>query len=137
MDIPINYFAVFVAALIPMALGFFWYGPMFGKSWAHMTGISMDSMQKAPPTNYIIMFVGALVMAFGLDHSLIFASTYLRTEGISAGLQAGIWTWISFVAPVMLGVVLWEGKPWKLWAINTSYYLASLCLMGVVLSLWQ
>ncbi|HVV39008.1 MAG TPA: DUF1761 domain-containing protein [Candidatus Paceibacterota bacterium] len=137
MDIPINYLAVVASALIPMTLGFFWYGPMFGKQWAHLTGISMDSMQKAPPLNYAIMFVGALLMAFGLDHSLIFASTYLRMEGVSAGLQAGIWTTVSFVAPVMLGVVLWEGKSWKLWGINVGYYLVSLSLMGVLLALWR
>ena len=135
--VPVNYLAVLVSALIPMALGFFWYGPIFGKLWAHLAGVSMDSMQKAPPTNYIIMFVGALVMAYVLDHSLIFASTYLRISGISAGLQAGLWSAVGFVAPASLGVVLWEGKSWKLWAINVGYYLVALCLMGAVLGVWQ
>ncbi len=137
MDVPINYFAVLVSALIPMALGFFWYGPMFGKAWAHFAGISMDSMQKAPPLNYAIMFVGALVMAYVLDHNLIFAATYMRASGISAGLEAGIWNAIGFVAPAALGVVLWENKSWKLWAINVGYYVVSLSLMGIVLAIWQ
>jgi len=135
--VPINYIAVFVSALIPMVLGFFWYGPMFGKQWAHLAGVSVEKMQKAPPLNYTIMFVGALVMAFVLDHGIIFAATYFFTGGISIGLQVGVLSALGFVAPASLGVVLWEGKSWKLWAINVGYYLVVLCLMGAVLGVWQ
>lgn len=41
-----------------------------------------------------------------------------------------------FIAPVTLGVVLWEGKPWKLWVLNNGYQLLSLLVMGVILAIW-
>jgi hypothetical protein len=75
-------------------------------------------------------------MAYVLSHSIVFANFYLGTSGIYGGLMAGFWNWLGFVAPVTLGSVLWEGKSWKLWCFNNSYYLVMLLVMGVILSLW-
>ena len=86
---------------------------------------------------YGIQAVGALLMAFVMSHAFIFASTYLQTSGIAAGLQAGFWNWLGFIAPVTVGMVLWEGKPWKLWMIVAGYWLVTMCTMGVILALWQ
>ena len=95
------------------------------------------SAQKGMALQYGIQAVGSLVMAFVLAHALIFASTYLNETGISAGLQTGFWNWLGFIAPVTVGAVLWDGKPWKLWFITAGYYLVSLLLMGIILALWK
>ncbi|OGG50557.1 hypothetical protein A2763_04305 [Candidatus Kaiserbacteria bacterium RIFCSPHIGHO2_01_FULL_54_36] len=140
--VPVNYLAVLACAIASMAIGFLWYGPLFGKTWStlmgwgEMTPEKMAELQKKARPAYAVSFVGALAMAFVLSHSLVFASTYLNTSGISAGLQTGFWTWLGFVAPVTIGSVLWDGKPWKLWFINAGYYLALLLVMGVILALW-
>lgn len=142
MEIPINYLAVIVAAIAAMGLGFLWHGPLFGKQWTALMGWTPESMEAAKAKGgmgktYAIQAIGALLMAFVLSHSLVFASTYLQSSGISAGLQAGFWNWLGFIAPVTIGVVLWEGKPWKLWFIQAGYYLVSLLVMGVILALWM
>ncbi len=56
---------------------------------------------------------------------------------MSAGVSVGFGAWIGFVAPVSLGIVLWDGKPWKLWMINAGYYLVGLLLIGSILALWM
>lgn len=138
----INYLAVLAAAVASMVLGFLWYGPLFGKPWADMMGYKFDSpeamkaMQKKAMPGYVASFIGALVMSYVLAHSLIFASAYTQTEGVSAGLMAGFWSWLGFVAPVTLGTVFWESKPWKLWFINVSYWLVLLLVMGAILAIW-
>ncbi len=134
--VPINYFAVLVAAAAMIVLGFAWYGPLFGKEWARLSGLTMGPDTKPKPMTMVLMVATTLLMSFALAHSLIFASAYLNTSGIAAGLQAGIWSWLGFIVPVTLSVVLWDGKPWKLWIINSGYYLVGLCIMGVILSLW-
>jgi hypothetical protein len=58
-------------------------------------------------------------------------------SGMPAGLMCGFWNWLGFIAPVTLGTVLWEGKPWKLWALTNGYYLFSLLIMGVILAFWK
>lgn len=139
--VPINYVAVFAAAVINMVIGYIWYGPLFGKQWIQESGLSKeqlaDSQKKGMAMQYGLMFVGALVMAYVLSHAIVFAGTYLQVFGVSGGLMSGFFNWIGFVAPVTLVSVLWEGKSWKLWGLNNGYYLVSLLLMGALLSLWR
>lgn len=138
--VPINYPAAVVAALAGFVLGFLWYGPLFGAQWIALMGFSKKDMEvakkKGMVKQMVLALIGSLVMAFVLKHSLVFASEYLGVTGVSAGLQAGFWNWLGFIAPVTLGSVLWEGRSWKLWFLNNTYQLANLCLMGVILAVW-
>ena len=139
--VPINYAAVIVAAIAQMVIGFLWYGPLFGKQWMAMMGYGPEKLAEAKNKGmgkyYAFAFVGSLVMSFGLAHSLVFASAYLQVTGFSAGLQGGFWNWLSFIAPVTLGSVLWEGRSWQLWVLNNAYWLVSLLVMSVILAVWQ
>jgi hypothetical protein len=141
MEVSVNYLAVLVSGIASMIIGGLWYGPLFGKAWLRLSGISEEKInevkQKGVTKSYLIMFIGSLVMAFVMAHSLEFASNYLLITGVPAGLSGGFWNWLGFVAPVTLGSVLWDGKPWKLWMINSGYYLVLLCVMGVILSTWK
>jgi len=140
--VPVNYWAVLACGVSAMVLGSLWYGPFFGKPWMKMMGISKPDKMSAKEKNdmmrsYGIMFVGALVTSFVLSHELVFAMSYLKTSGVSAGLTTGFWNWFGFVAPITMGSQLWEKKPWKLYYINSGYWLVQLCLMGVILALWK
>lgn len=139
--VPINYWAVLVSAIASMVLGFLWYGPVFGKMWINLSGHTPQNSdaakKKAMTTGYVLGFIGALVMAYVLAHALVFAEAYLKASGVSAGLMAGFWNWLGFIAPVTLGMVLWDGKPWKLWILNNGYHLLNLLIMGVILALWK
>ena len=139
--VPINYWAVLIAAVASMALGFLWYGPLFGKIWMTLSGMTDETIalakSKGMGKGYALSFLGSLVMSYVLAHAIVFASAYLQVSEVSAGLTAGFWNWIGFIAPVTLGTVLWDGKPWKLWFLNNAYQLTSLLVMGVILSLWK
>lgn len=141
MTVPVNYLAVVAAAIANMILGFLWYGPLFGKTWMSLSGMTRESMDAAKAKGmtkaYVIAFVGSLVMSYVLAHALIFAAAYLHVSGVYAGLTAGFWNWLGFIAPVTLGVILWEGKPVKLWILSNGYYLITLLVMGVMLALWR
>lgn len=140
-QVDINYLAVLVAAIMSMAIGSFWYSPKgFGKQWMALSGITPDKIEaakaKGMQKTYAIAFVGSLVMSYVLAHALVFASAYLQVSGMAAGLMAGFWNWLGFIAPVTLGSVLWEGKPWKLYVLNNAYYIVSLLVMGAILAVW-
>ncbi len=138
--VPINYWAVIVSAVAAMGLGYLWYGPLFGKQWIALMGWSkgeMDrKMKEGVGPQYLLQAAGALVMAYVLAHSIIFASAFLQQSGLVGGLQAAFWAWLGFVAPVSMGSVLWDGKPWKLWALNSGYFLVTLLVMGAILGYW-
>lgn len=142
MDIVINYWAVFGAAIAAIVLGIVWYGPLFGKQWMRIVGISKADMEAAGEKgkrmmqrSYAIMALSSLVMAYVLAHILTYASAFTGSSGIEAGISAGLSIWVGFVGPVMMGNVIWEGRPWKYWFITSGYYLVSLILMGIILAL--
>ena len=131
-----NYLAALVATIAAIVLGFLWYGPLFGKVWMQLMNIDkkkMDEMKKKGMTmNYVIMVISTLVMSYILAHFV----KYLGATNIAGALQAAFWIWLGFIATVQIGIVLWEGKPWKLYFLNTAYWLVNLAVMATILALW-
>ncbi|HSR89125.1 MAG TPA: DUF1761 domain-containing protein [Candidatus Udaeobacter sp.] len=140
-QVPINYLAILVCGIVSMVIGYLWYGPLFGKVWMGLMGMRMENMteekKKGMAKSYFMMFVGSLFMAYVLSFNLIFAATYLKMTGLSAGAVCAFWNWLGFIAPVTLGSVLWEGKSWKLWLLNNGYQLVTLVVMGTILMAWR
>ena len=133
MNVPINYLAVVVAAVVNYIIGALWYGVIFGKTWQKLSGLS--EMKVSVPS-VILGLVGAFLTSFILDHALIFANAYLKTSGVGGGLMVGALNWLGFIAPVTIGVVTYEKKPFTLWILNNAYWLISLLVMGVILAVW-
>ena len=137
MQIYVNYWAVLVAALASTALGMLWYSKLlFGKAWMREMGFTNESMERAKARGmhklYAAAFAGSLVMAYVLAH---FVFVWAATDFVGA-FQLAFWTWLGFVATVMLGGVLWEGKSMKLYVLNALYQLASLYVMALILAYW-
>ena len=136
-QVDINFMAVLVSSLINMVLGFIWYGPLFGKPWMELTGISQDkiaeSKAKGMNMTYGLSGIGALVMAFVLAN----ITGYAQVDTLVEGVQVGFLVWLGFVVTTMLNSVIYDGKPWRLYFINAGYYLVSLVLMGALLAVWR
>ena len=134
--VAINYLAVLVSAIVGYGVGMLWYSVLFGKPWAELMGFDkkkMEEMKKAGMARtYAGGFVATLVMSYVLAHIVKFAQAATITDAV----MAGFWTWLGFIATVMLGTVLWEGKPVKLYLINVFHYLVVLVAMASILTLW-
>jgi hypothetical protein len=133
--IPVNYWAVLVAALFTFVLGFLWYGPVFGRHWMRLAGISAATM-KPDAMSFVVWSGGALLMAFGLANVLVPANAYTHMSGVGSGIATGFWLWLSFAVPVSAGIIFSERKPRALWLITAGYYLVALCGMGAILAIW-
>ena len=133
MDVPVNYGAVVVAALAGYILGGLWYGPLFGRLWRELSGA-----EEGKPTAFVMVtgIISSFVMSFVLAQAIIYANAYWFAGGILTGLVAGFFSWLGFIAPVTVGSVLYEKKPWSLWVLNNGYWLASLLVMGAILAAW-
>jgi hypothetical protein len=134
VPVHINYLAVLVAGLVNYAIGAVWFGALFGKPWMALSGIKEMKPSVGP---MLLGLVGSLLMSFVLAHAIVFASAYMKAEGLGGGLMAGFWNWLGFVAPVTLSVVIYEKKSWKLWFIDNGYWLIALLAMGAILSAWK
>lgn len=129
----ISYLGILISAVVSMIIGALWYGPLFGKPWMKMMGLTKKDMEKAKKKGmwklYLANFIAVFVMAFVLMHIIIHVGAVTIWEGV----QTGFWVWLGFIATVMLGTVIWEGKPLKLYLLNVGYYLISLLVMGAIL----
>ena len=136
-SISVNYVAVIVAAIVNMALGFAWYSKsLFGKTWMRELGLTdarLESMKSGMGKVYALLVVASLLTAYVLAHVV----TVFEATSLMDGVMAGFWMWLGFIATTSLNPVLWEKKSWTLYGINAGYYLVSLAVMGVILTLWQ
>ncbi len=133
MNVPVNYLAVVVAAVATYVIGIIWYAALFRKAWLRLSGLSE---MKVSVLSVVLSLIGAFLMSYVLHHALFFASAYLKVSGVGAGLEVGVFNWLGFIAPVTVGVVIYEKKSWLLWILNNGYWLLSLLVMGIILSLW-
>lgn len=140
--VEVNYLAILACGVVAVVIGFVWFGPLFGKQWMKLAGVDkatpeeMAEGMKKMPLHSFIQFVGALLMGFVLSHHMAFAASYLGTSGYELALMSGFFVWLGFVAPVSVGMVLWEGRAWKYWAIVSGNWLLTLCAMGLILAYW-
>lgn len=116
-----------------MILGFLWYGPLFGKEWSKLSGMSKEKMDKDKmSTTYGVMFVSSLIMAYALAHFVWYAAPGNLTLFIAA--KTAVWAWLGFIATYALSKFMFNPvkKPLTLLAMDTGYYLVSLIVMAVI-----
>ncbi len=137
MNFAINYWAVLVAAVAAMITGFLWYGPIFGKLWMSLMGITPEKMKESQAkggmgARYFAMFIGSLVVSYALAYLV----HRLGIMGIEGACKLTLYVGIGFIATVLLGSVLWEERPIKLYVLNVAYYLVSIFIQTLILAYW-
>lgn len=140
MEDPTNILAVLASAVFAVVLGGLWYGPVFGKMWMNLTGMTPEKMKAMPLSAPVAMlggFITAFLMAYVLAHGIIFGNAFTHMSGIEGGMTGAFWYWLGFAVPLTGGAFLWEGKSFKLWVLNAGYYLVSLLGMGAILGAWS
>ena len=128
-----NWVAIVVAAIAQFVIGWIWYGPLFGKTWMSMMGMSQQSMgREGMGKTMVLTFIGSLVTAAVLSMLV----GWMGAKTLGAGIAAGFWAWLGFVATVTLGGVLFAKMSWNLYILNNAYQLVSLAVMGAILARW-
>lgn len=129
----INWLAVAVATVVAMVVGALWYMPaLFGKAWMNELGKQPENLGNAT-SGYLVAVVGNLVMIYVLAHFVDYTVALTALEGATVGF----WAWLGFVATSSAINGVFEGKSFKLWAINAGMMLVVLVLAGAILAVWR
>jgi surface polysaccharide O-acyltransferase-like enzyme len=133
----VNYLAVLVAAIINMVVGALWYSQaLFGNAWMGLMGLKQEDMQRRMTRSsgaYIVTFIGSFLMAYALARII----WYAQATTLVAGALIGLLAWLGFVATTHGANYLFEGRPSRLFGINTGYPLVSLIIIGAMLAVWR
>ena len=137
-DIIINYWAVLVAGVASMVVGFLWYSQaLFGKAWMEASGLTKEKLDEAKRKGmgktYFVSTILSFVTAYVLAHFMVLLS--VTTTG--GALQLAFWIWLGFMMPIIAGDVLYGGRTMKLFWVNALYQLVSFLVMGIILALWR
>lgn len=123
--------AVAGVILTNMIVGMLWYGPLFGKKWMRLVGMSEKDLKKGSIVPMIAALIGAALTAF------IFGviTTKIGVDNLRGYIETAFWIWLGFTAIPSFVNASFSGKSKQLWGIEVSHWLVSMMLMGLVFSL--
>ena len=130
----INHLAVFVCAILNLALGALWYSPiLFYKGWLSETKLTEEQLAKQNPAKtYGLAFLFSLIISYNLAFFLGDANT-TAIWGATAGFLAGFgWSTLIFAI-----IALFEQKSWKYIFINGGFITVYFTLIGFILGIWR
>ena len=130
----LNWLAVVASALSAFALGALWYGPLFGRAWRALSGLTdADIQRRHPAKTYGGAFALNLVAAFGMGMVMQMHPAPDLGSGFNVGLLIGI----AFVATSFGINCLFAQRPLRLYLIDAGYMVALLCIMGAIIAVWR
>lgn len=162
----INFLILALAALVPLVMGFIWYGPMlFQNAWMKQMGFTEESMKGGNMavifiSCYIFSFLAAFFLQFIVIHQTgVFSSilesgaTELQGDALTYyqdfmakygdnyrtfkhGVLHGVLAGVLFVLPVLATQAMFEKKTVKYVAINAGYWIVTFALMGGIICQW-
>lgn len=159
---PTNFYMYFVAALIPMIVGFIYYHPkVAGNAWMKSNGFTMESLEGGNMavimgTAYLLSFFLAFGMTGSVIHQSGVASLMMpevmesgsaiqqefnelmvkyggRYRTFSHGLLHGFFNALFFALPLIGINAAFERRGWKYVLIHFGYWAITLMLMGGLL----
>lgn len=133
-NLHINHIAVFVCAVLNLALGALWYSPiLFYKDWLKETNLSDEQLAKSSPAKtYGLAFLFALIISYNLAFFLGDSQANVMW-GATAGFLAGF----GFSTLIFAIIALFEQRSWKYILINGGYITTYFTLIGFVLGVWR
>ena len=128
----LNLLAVVLGTLAFFVIGAIWYGPLFGKSWREMNGIT-DEMVKAGPKagqnpTWLIML---LAFAFEMIVVLMLGHNIARTNPAPHVVMMMAVGFGALIMTPALGInYLFQMRPGKLFAIDAAHFIVGMAAVG-------
>jgi hypothetical protein len=129
-------FALLLAVLANMVIGFLWYGPLFGKHWMKALGWTNKDLEKQKQGMWkvwVLVVMGETMTALVL-HKLI-ESFPLTESSLLASTLLAVLLWLGFVFPILSLTVLFENRSKTVFWIGAAYQLVALIVMAAILTL--
>ncbi len=134
----INYLAVVVSAVVAMAIGAIWWGPLFGKEWIAANGLDKLSHEKQAEMKrsmgglYVQQFLLSIISAV----VLVTVIHMTNSTGAVAGIKVAVMLWLGFVLPVQYGQKLWGNKSYRITLLSLISSLITVIITGAILGAW-
>jgi len=133
--IVVSFLPILAAGIASVLVSWAWYSPMlFGRVWMRLENFTPEMVERAKGRALLMAAVGLLasmLVAWVMSYVGILLGVY---DWLGA-VELGFWCWLGFAAPPMLGMVLWEQKPVRLYLIIALNWLVAFIVMALILML--
>lgn len=126
----VNWIAVIAAGVSAFVLGGIWYGPLFGKKWQALVGLSDEQVKSA---NMGKVLGGSLVLS--LIAAFVFAMFLGPEPGLQLATGAGFAAGLCWVAATFGINYLFAQRPLGLFLIDGGYATLQFTLYGLIIGL--
>lgn len=126
----VNWLGVIAASVSAFVLGGIWYGPLFGKKWMALVGLTEEEAAKG---NMALIFGGSFVLSFVA--AFVFAMFLGPEPGVQFATSAGFAAGLFWVAATFGINYLFARKPLALWLIDGGYATLMFTLFGLLIGL--
>lgn len=134
MNIEVNWLGVLAATLSSMVVGSIWYAPpVFGNWWMKTVGLTREKAAKNGWKPIAIAVIVSLITAYVLAHVTYLSNQFFGGSFFDSAMTTAFWVWLGFVAARMATHDSFEGRPWKLTALNAAHELVTLMAMGAAI----
>lgn len=143
-EMHVNWLAVVIAALMPMIIGFIYYHPKtLGGAWMRSNGFTLESLGTGPkPVLYGVALGLSLMLSMWLMANVTGPGQLTAPDGHSYatfghGVVHGIIISLFVLLPVLGTLSIFERRGWNWVFVNLGYWIATLSVMGGILSAWR
>jgi len=129
----VNWLAVVAATVVTFMAGWAWYGPLFGKPWLKLMGMTekditgpSTAMAKGAANNFMTNAVMAALLVM------------VAPTSMAGALTLGFLCWVGFTLYSEFGGVIWSNGnyPFKLMMINAGHQLM-VALVGMAVLMYM
>lgn len=135
----LNYMAIVGAGIISMVVGSIWYGPLFGKKWMEICGVTNTDVEKRKQMQKEAMPLYGMQFALTLLQAYVLLNIITWTGG--NGIGVAFWMWLGFVMPTVAGGAMWNNNSknikWATFLIQSGYQLVIFLIFGYLFSVWK
>lgn len=127
--------AVGVVAVVLFLVGWLWYSPLlFGNAYLALRSIDSSAISAAtpPPGELIAELIRCFVVAYTFAYFIV----RLDIDSVKGALILALFVWTGFQGFVLIGSVIHEGYPVRLFAIHAGDALVKAIIACIILALW-
>jgi pheromone shutdown protein TraB len=136
MDVPINIWAVLLAAGSAMVIGSIWYAPkVLGDRWAKLVNLDDKKMKQGMAKSLGFALLCALLVAYIIAHVSFLSNQYFQNSFLQDSLSTAFWLWLGISATTLVVHDLYEQKPLAVTVINVGYQFTMIMTMGLIIGL--
>lgn len=124
----IMWIAVMGTVVVNVVIGMIWFGPLFGKKWMSLVGLSEADMKGGAMAPMVGSLIGALLTA------IIFSkvTAMIGVDSMRGYIETALWIWLGFTAISSFVNASFSGKSKNLWAIEAFFWFFVYLAMAVI-----